>query len=140
MYNKYTYWEEYHKNDFSFIESLKNTDNFYEKITIFLLHGTQSELQKATEVAKELKEKYGVEEVNLFIKDWFCNKYKENDFEIEYLCKSFGSLRDFNKIITTNSTGILKPEDNSCISYINERLQIIDCKEIFEEYLKENNL
>ena len=51
--------------------------DFYKKIsetitintsglTLFLPHGTQSELQKANEVAKELKEKYGVEEVNLF--------------------------------------------------------------------------
>jgi len=38
----------------------------------------------------------------------------------------------FNKIITTNSTGILSVQDT-------ERLQVIDCKEIFEEYLKENN-
>ena len=30
---------------------------------IFLPHGTQSELQKANKVSKELKEKYGVEEV-----------------------------------------------------------------------------
>lgn len=34
-----------------------------------------------------------------------------------------------NKIITTNSTGIL-PVQNT------KRLQVIDCKEIFEEYLK----
>jgi predicted dehydrogenase len=40
----------------------------------------------------------------------------------------------WNKLITTNSTGILKPEDS------NERLQVIDCKEIFEERVKENNL
>ncbi len=38
----------------------------------------------------------------------------------------------FNKIITTNSTGILEPQNS-------ERLQVIDCKEIFEDYLKENN-
>jgi hypothetical protein len=37
-----------------------------------------------------------------------------------------------NKIITTNSTGILPVQDT-------ERLQVIDCKEIFEEYLKESN-
>ena len=36
--------------------------NPIKKATIFLSHGTKSELQKANEVAKELKEKHGVEE------------------------------------------------------------------------------
>ena len=116
------------------------------KLTIFLPHGTQSELQKAEEVAKELKEKYGLEEVNVFVLHWFGSeyqvnvfvlhwfgsKYQENGFEIKYLCKDSGVLSNFNKLITTNSTGIL-PVQNE------ERLQVIDCKEIFEEYLKENN-
>ena len=44
-------------------EFVKNPIN---KITIFLTHGTQSEIQKANEVAKELKEKYGIEEVSFF--------------------------------------------------------------------------
>ena len=39
----------------------------------------------------------------------------------------------FNKIITTNSTGILPVQDT-------ERLQVIDAKEVFEECLNENNL
>jgi hypothetical protein len=92
--------------------------------TIFLPHGTQSELQKA----EELKEKYGVEEVNLFAKDWF---YKNDNYDvISFLLYN----KVFNKIITTNSTGILKHEDS------NERLQVIDCKEIFEDCLKQNNL
>ena len=43
----------------------------YKKATIFLHHGTKSELQKAIEVEKELKEKYGVQEVNLFALHWF---------------------------------------------------------------------
>lgn len=150
----------------------------YTKITIFLPYGTQSELQKAKEVAKELMEKYGVEEVNLcvlhcFIKydvlhyeilnidesDYFsktpeeafeyiqntldCDDYdfvekytKEYDDEFrkdfeEKKALFFKSL-PFNKIITTNSTGILEPQNT-------ERLQVIDCKEIFEEYLKESN-
>ena len=64
---------EYHKIIFNSIKS----------ITIFLPHGTQSEIQKAKEILKELREKYGVEEVSL---------------------------------------------------------QVIDAKEIFEEYLNGNNL
>ena len=42
-------------------------------------------------------------------------------------------LKYFNKIITTNSTGILEVQNT-------ERLQVIDCKEIFEEHLNGNNL
>ena len=130
-----------------------------KQFTIFLPHGTQSELQKAEEVEKELKEKYGVEEVNLFALHCFVHKehsqngnpytnYKPQNGLFKYKrtsatmssCKycdtwdiKYECCYDFNKIITTNSTGILKPEDS------NERLQVIDCKEIFEEYLKENN-
>ena len=121
-------------------EIFKNSNDKPNKLTIFLPHGTQSELQKANEVAKELKEKYGVEEVNVFVLHCFISLYggvnyinafvsRGGDFPEFY---SFGDF--FNKIITTNSTGILRPEDSS------ERLQVIDCKEFFEEYLKENNL
>lgn len=113
----------------------KEFDHLYRKrFIIFLTNGTQSKLQKANEVAKELKEKYGVEEVNLVVLHCF----------VKFENLSFGAIKlaisreydidnfNFNKIITTNSTGILPVQDN-------ERLQVIDCKEIFEEYLKENN-
>ncbi len=109
-----------------------------KKLTIFLPHGTQSEIQKANEIEKELKEKYGVEEVNLFALHCFIKSKKiKNDMLVnEVITKNkmyFTSKLSFNKIITTNSTGILKPEDSS------ERLQVFDCKEIFEEDLKRNN-
>ena len=120
-----------------------------KKLTIFLPHGTQSALQKAEEVKKELKEKYEVEKVNLFVKDWFlprCYEYNiaeltpewfeafctiQDDFNI---ANNIDNIKDsFNKIITTNSTSILKPKDS------NDRFKVLDCKDIFEEYLKENN-
>ena len=114
----------------------KGVHPIYRKITIFIPHGTHSELQKANEVAKELKEKYGVEEVNLFMLHCFVNQ----DFilniygnSLEDSCLNEEVFCNINKIITTNSTGILRPKDSS------GRLQVIDCKEIFEEYLKENN-
>lgn len=110
--------------------------NPIKKLTIFLSYGTQSELQKAIEVAKELKEKYGVEEVSLFVLHWFHLSvlhfflYKGcfNDFKTTIL--DIGNISNiFNKIITTNSTGILKSQNSEC-------LRVIDCKEIFEEYLQ----
>jgi hypothetical protein len=143
----------------------------YEKITIFLSHGTQSELQKAEEVAKELKEKYGVEEVNLFVLHLFVfSKQVQQDFSaceglyssgyIEYtdslivekhelnidgyyatkstLHKKYQHINNF---ITTNSinhifqnTTSYRLDDEQFLE-----IQVIDCKEIFEEYLKENN-
>lgn len=105
------------------------------EITIFLPHGTQSEIQKAKEVAKELRGKYGVEEVNLFAlhcftqQDYILNIYG-NCLEDSCLAED---VCNFNKVITTNSTGILPVQDK-------ERLQVIDAKEIFEEYLNETNL
>ncbi len=138
--------EEYRKycNQFKptkLIGWLDNTDfdykDWFQKYniktaTIFLTHGTQSELQKANEVAKYLWENFGIKP-DLCVLHWFGSKYEVNAFEIEYLCEDFGVLSNINKIITINSTGILKPEDSS------ERLQVFDCKEIFEEDLKRNN-
>lgn len=123
------------------LEKLNTGIVSYKKITIFLPHGTQSKLQKANKVAKELMEKYGVVKVNLcvlhcFVKHTYytlLNADKENDaLYTEYCGKKTMNYPYFNKIITTNSTGIL-PVQNT------EHLQVIDCKEIFEEYLKENN-
>ena len=110
----------------------------YKKITIFLPHGTQSEIQKAIEVEKELKEKYGVKEVNLFVLHCFVNIFTtvpSKSLRITnldgnvILGKPFAEEILFNKIITTNSTSILPVQDG-------ERLQVIDCKEIFEEHFK----
>ena len=138
-----------HKHEYGIDDYTNFTLNILKgkKLTIFLPHGTQSELQKANEVAKELKEKHGVEEVNLFAKDWFlprCEKYYEEEpipewfedfikiYDEFFVENNIDNKDAFNKIITTNSTGILPVQDT-------ERLQVIDCKEIFEEYLKENN-
>ena len=117
---------------------------YFKKLTIFLYNGTQSEIQKAKEIAKELKEKCGVEEVSLFVLHCFVRGlgFLPNTpnilsyiGETEINCISEYKFLDicFNKIITTNSTGILPVQDK-------EHLQVIDAKEIFEEYLNENNL
>lgn len=130
------------KNDEVFIAN--NTESLINGVVevkkgntiIFLKHGTKSEIRKAEELARELKEKYGVDEVNLFVlhcftqQDYILNIYG-NCLEDSCLAED---VCNFNKIITTNSTGILKPEDST------ERLQVIDAKEIFEEYLNGNNL
>jgi hypothetical protein len=147
------------KNDETFIAN--NTESLINGIvevkkrnaTIFLKHGTQSEIQKANEVGKELQEKYSVKEMKVFA--LHCFKKFDYDWRFDFLRNiieeeenakgiwqgdKFGELVNneipkrvfINKIITTNSTGILKPQNIS--------LQVIDCKEILEEYLNENNL
>lgn len=153
------HWEEF--NSRRYLKTLLS-DIGLNKLTIFLSHGTQSELQKANEVAKELKEKYGVEEVNVFVLHCFVSNiyeynssfaddfYKQN-FQDAYDelcgmgCKPNVSKKEYkiqfekdklnhkqecyiNKIITTNSTSILEPQDN-------ERLQVIDCFDIFNDAL-----
>lgn len=149
------------ENDDGFYKRCSESGNriYYKKLTLFLPHGTKSELQKAEEVAKELIEKYGVEEVNLFAlhffqKEFYTKPLYENELKklvvfneiynnpslitFKTIDEQMQDLKKnstfINKIITTSSTGILKPKDD------NERLQVIDCKEMFEEYLKENNL
>lgn len=118
-----------------------------EKITIFLPHGTQSELEKANEVSKYLWGNFGIKP-NLIVLHWFYKEprcYWYDDDIMKGLKRTpqdcfltfceFNRIEEalpFNKIITTNSTGILPVQDY-------ERLQVIDGKEIFEEYLKENN-
>ena len=135
----------------------------WKTITIFLTHGTESELKKANEIAEELKEEYGVEKVNIFVlhcfihdvynynssfaDDFYKQNYKDAYDELCSIeCKPDVSKKEYktqfeaeklehkqecfiNKIITTNSTGILEPQDE-------ERLQILDCYDIFNDYLK----
>ena len=135
----------------------------WKTITIFLTHGTESELQKANEIAQELKEKYGIEKVNIFVlhcfihdvynynssfaDDFYKQNYKDAYDELCSIeCKPDVSKKEYktqfeaeklehkqecfiNKIITTNSTGISEPQDE-------KRLQILDCYDIFNDYLK----
>jgi len=92
------------------------------KLTIPLPYITQETIQQANEVAKELKEKYRVEEVNLFGLHCFL---KNIDAKYKIYTCDLGTISkwNINKIITTNSAGILEPTNK-------KKLQVIDCKEI----------
>lgn len=109
----------------------------WKTITIFLTHGTESELKKANEIAGELKKRYGIEKVNLFALHWFkeITEFYEKILFYSDSCLSrnledWHILGNINKIIATNSTGILEPQNE-------KRLQILDCYDIFNDYLKE---
>ena len=129
------FWFLYQK-DFPVRQSRSEMDiRDWKTITIFLTHGTESELQKANEIAQELREKYGIDEVNLFVLHCFGYLYgddyiivgfkKENNFNTRLILDKF-----IDKVIATNSTGISEPQ------VFQERLQILDCYDIFNNYLK----
>ena len=107
----------------------------YKKITIFIESYTESEIKKTIDIAKKLKEKYGVEEVNVFALHCFANLYGGVDYVNAFIDKGNGSpmylfFEEFiNKIIITNSTCNSKAQNK-------KRLQIIDCYDIFNDYLK----
>jgi len=109
-----------------------------KKATIFISHGTETKLKEVIELAKSLKKQCGVKEVNLFVLHCFISLYGGESYINSFVSKgddfpefySFGDF--FNKIITTNSTDILLIQNK-------ERLQIIDCYDIFNDYLQNKN-
>jgi hypothetical protein len=103
----------------------------YKKITIFIESYTESEIKKTIDIAKKLKEKYGVEEVNVFALHCFANLYGGVDYVNAFIDKGvYLFFEEFiNKIIITNST-------SGCKTQNKKRLQIIDCYDIFNDYLK----
>jgi len=97
-------------------------------VTIFLSIADNETFIKANDIAKELKEKYGVAEVNVFALHCFV-EHPPPAWAIVNQDGSFGRFDNqeqkmknawFDKLITTNSTGILEIESG-------ERLQVINC-------------
>jgi len=125
------------KNDKKFIanniKSLINGIADVEKgnITIFIESYTESEIKKTIDIAKELKEKYGIEEVNVFALHCFANLYGGDDYINAFIDKGVHLFfKEFiNKIIITNSTCGCKTQNT-------KRLQFIDCYDIFNNWIK----
>jgi hypothetical protein len=101
----------------------------YKKITIFIENYTESEIKKTIDIAKNLKEEYGVEEVNVFALHCFHHFYSTKESLMKKEKAGYSYVEFINKLITTNSTGILLAENK-------ENLQVIDCYDIFNDYLK----
>jgi hypothetical protein len=101
----------------------------YKKITIFIESYTESEIRKINDVAKKLKEKYGIEEVNVFALHCFHHFYSTKESLMKKEKAGYSYMEFINKIIITNSTG-------ACETQNKERLQIIDCYDIFNNWLK----
>jgi hypothetical protein len=119
----------------------------YKKITIFIDSLDRKNLNQINELAKELKEKYGVEEVNVFaLHCWTCQehygsllycdtegypvKWKKYRLSPLYSYCYPNSKKIFvNKLITTNSTRIFKTKNK-------DDLKVINCYDIFKDWLK----
>ena len=101
----------------------------YKKITIFIESYTESEIRKTIDIAEELKEKYGIEEVNVFALHCFHHFYSAKEDLMKKEEAGYSYVEFINKLITTNSTGILSTQNE-------KRLQVIDCYDIFNHWLK----
>jgi hypothetical protein len=123
--------KEKYKNSF-----LSHHRGWHPTTTIFISHGTETKLKEVIELAKSLKKQCGVKEVNLFVLHCFISLYGGESYINSFVSKGddfpefyeFGDF--FNKIITTNSTGMSLIQNK-------ERLQIIDCYDIFNEFAKQ---
>lgn len=124
----------------------KNADRYYgnaiepyviPKISIIIPQLHQDNIQEINNIAKELKEKYWVEEVNVFASHCFINLTNlitleklailSNRLEKAIMQKESlecDDIKYINKITTTNSTGILEVQKS-------DRLEVIDIKEFF---------
>lgn len=118
----------------------------FQKLTIITNSIHAENINQINETCKELKEKYGVEYIELvathcyfgaslyFGKDQLgCRSFEKNRLSIDYpanlmalvINDEFVENLSFNKIITTNSTRILEPQKS-------EHLEVINCEEFFK--------
>lgn len=86
-------------------------------------------IENINKVCKELKEKFKVERIELFVSHCFeplyCKSIPCANNEVFYNTLSFSlDFEIIDKITTTNSTGILEVQDG-------ERLKVVDCVEFF---------
>ena len=105
-----------------------------KKIMLYTDELTFKNIREINKVAKMLKEKYGVEWVGAFTPFCFVKNFKQKIYTAgcvgeKDFYRELNWLENINKLITTNSTGFLEPQDT-------KHLKVINCKEIFEEYIK----
>jgi len=128
----------------------------YKKITIFIESYTESEIKKTIDIAKKLKEKYGIEEVNVFALHCFVDLRPCYLPQISYLNGAltyhffkvlthieqeqeddfcFGGI---NTITTTNSTKIVCIQEDyyEHRPELKNKLNILDCYDIFNNWLQ----
>ena len=104
-----------------------------KKVSIIIPSIHSQNIQEVSDIAKDLKENYGVEYVEVVAKDFFLATCFTSETYLICLSnhntQSIGkqyNLHIIDKIIATDSTGILEPQKS-------ERLEVIDCEEFFNQ-------
>ena len=100
----------------------------YTKVSIIIQSIHSQNIDTINNIAKDLKENYGVEYVEVVATHCLLKNKLDIDpfYYYGYMDKGCQMDKNINKIITTNSTGILEPQKNM-------RLEVIDCEEFFNE-------
>ena len=103
-----------------------NVLEWNKKISIILPSIHSQNIQEISNIAKDLKEDYGVEYVEIIAKHCYLkeNKFVKYDYTGGYKGKASFRYNNIDKIITTDSSGYLKVQDTN-------RLKVIDCQEFF---------
>jgi hypothetical protein len=103
----------------------------YKKVSIIIpeLHEEDKSchyhIENVNKVCKELKEKYNVERIELFVSHCFIDVNDDNWFITENnKIDTYDIFKYIDKITTTNSTGVLEIQQSN-------RLEVIDCCSFF---------
>jgi hypothetical protein len=106
-----------------------NVLEWNKKISIILPSIHSQNIQEISNIAKDLKENYGVEYVEIIATHCYLkeNKFVKYDYTGGYKGKASFRYNNIDKIITTDSTGALEVQDT-------EHLQVVDCQEFFNNF------
>ena len=103
----------------------------YTKVSIILTSIHSQNIKEISNIAKDLKENYGVEYIEVIATHCYLkeNKFVKYDYTGGYKGKASFRYNDIDKIITTDSTGVLEVQDT-------DKLKVIDCEEFFNNFLQ----
>ena len=103
----------------------------FRKISIILPSIHSKNIQEISNIAKDLKENYGVEYVEVIATHCYLkeNKFVKYDYTGGYKGEASFRYNNIDKIITTDSTGDLEVQD--CANF-----KVIDCEEFFTNFLQ----
>lgn len=117
-----------------------NVLEWNKRISIILPSIHSKNIQAISNIAKDFKENYGVEYVEVTTPDcyieifqcannrYYNNKKIEDGLDDKLITKEC-SIEYIDKITTTDSTGVLEVQDT-------DKLKVIDCEEFFNNFLQ----
>lgn len=103
-----------------------NVLEWNKKISIILPSIHSQNIKEISNIANDLKENYGVEYVEIIATHCYLkeNKFVKYDYTGGYKGEASFRYNNIDKIITTDSTGVLEVQDTN-------KLKVIDCEEFF---------